>query len=337
MKKIFFLLNILFASFAIWFFAFINYFELLTFLIYTIIFSAFIASILRIVFKSFSSVSFKKVWFMTIIRIFSFVWIFLTIICWFVYYFNNINPSVLSNIFIQNSNWQKIVFVEMSHIASEKFYEEKASSIKKLSDEWYVFLVEWVGEWSEESHDLFNDAIWFDFSNDFYEKISKSIDLTHQTSNIYNGVPGEKLISVDMTMDEIADALNSLSWSVDNSSKSQNIPDFDISELAEKTNNLSSNEKFVLKQLSYFVLNLFTRVNNFDSTIDNMPDSQKKLFDIIINSRNQKIVDYIMQNPDKNIAIVYWALHYQWVMKLLQENNNGWKIISVEKFFPYSQ
>ncbi len=45
--------------------------------------------------------------------------------------------------------------------------------------------------------------------------------------------------------------------------------------------------------------------------IEHIANAQNKgLFDIIVDRRNDKVVEYIVNHPNENIAIVYGALHF---------------------------
>ncbi len=65
-------------------------------------------------------------------------------------------------------------------------------------------------------------------------------------------------------------------------------------------------------------------------------ENNKELFDIILHKRNEKIVSYIRENPEKNIVVVYGALHFEWVFTWLKQADKEWKIKSFTSFTPYS-
>ena len=62
----------------------------------------------------------------------------------FVVYQNYVEPAQLSNITLENSAGQKVVFVKMSHIATENFYDNKAKSLENLANDNFIILAEGV-------------------------------------------------------------------------------------------------------------------------------------------------------------------------------------------------
>lgn len=65
--------------------------------------------------------------------------------------------------------------------------------------------------------------------------------------------------------------------------------------------------------------------------------STKKMMSVILHRRNEPIVEYIQKNSQKNIAIVYGALHFDGILSRLRQYDPSWKITSLEVFTPYSQ
>lgn len=62
---------------------------------------------------------------------------------------------------------------------------------------------------------------------------------------------------------------------------------------------------------------------------------QAQLFSTIIDRRNDKIIEYIQNNPDKKIVIVYGALHFNGIYEALQKIDSSWKTINVDISTPY--
>lgn len=62
-----------------------------------------------------------------------------------------------------------------------------------------------------------------------------------------------------------------------------------------------------------------------------------QLFDIILRKRNEKIIDYIRNNPQKNIVVVYGALHFSGILEALKLHDKNWKIVSYTSDTPYSE
>lgn len=64
---------------------------------------------------------------------------------------------------------------------------------------------------------------------------------------------------------------------------------------------------------------------------------QSKLFETIIDRRNDKIVEYIITHPKEKIAVVYGALHFNGVYETLQKRDKNWKTINIKNSKPYSK
>lgn len=330
MKKFIFILNCIFAIIAVVFSILFWITDFLILFVYLAVISVILTSIFRLISTRISKISFKKIFFSTFLRLWAFIGIIFTFFIIFIFYNNRINPGVSPNIVVQNSLWQEIVFVNMSHIATEDFYNQKNNSLKNFSNSGFVFLVEGVGTWTTESHEIFNQNLGFTFNEDLYPNIAKIMDLSAQDEKIFDWIESEKLISIDMKMDEIAELLGPS----ENIATPENI---DFNEFFNVFDNFSDFQKFAFRQSLYSIMNLSLRLSNFESLMQKIPESQKKLFDIILNTRNKKVLDYIISHPEQKIAIVYGALHFEGIFAELLKNDNSWKIISVEKFFPYSQ
>ena len=83
-------------------------------------------------------------------------------------------------------------------------------------------------------------------------------------------------------------------------------------------------------------LTTLTKNEEFLESIQNKFWNQL-LFQVILDGRNQVIVDSIIESEDKNIFATYWALHFKWVLEWLQEQDKNWKVISTKSFFPFQK
>lgn len=110
---------------------------------------------------------------------------FLSLFLIFTWYYNFF-PWQLSDITISNGK-QKIVFLQMSHIATHKFYETKQDTIQKSLKLSPIFLLEWVQSWTDESQDKFNKAIGMQFDR---ESVSSTC-YSGRTRSTEWGIPDE--------------------------------------------------------------------------------------------------------------------------------------------------
>ncbi|MBP9779726.1 hypothetical protein KBD33_03845 [Candidatus Gracilibacteria bacterium] len=219
----------------------------------------------------------------------------------------------------------------MSHIASDSFYRDKHESIRKLSEGNVVFLIEGVGSGSEESHDRFNQSLGFQFDRDLYPTLAQIAGLSVQSGSVlFDGIAGEKLINIDMNIDEIAGLLPPVATL----SGTLTPPVINLSGELRALETLSQSESEFLESIFRAFLN-WSIVNMADIDRISLAD-KKELFDIILGKRNQKIVDYIVANPNKDIVIVYGALHYPGIMQSLVYHDKKWKIENYTNHAPYT-
>lgn len=101
-----------------------------------------LAAMLRLVFRSFReerwAFSFRR----SLLGILVCIGAMFSVMLAMIVYQNHINPAVLANVTLENGAGQKVVFVKMSHIATEEFYEKKRDSLRALSADNFVFLTE---------------------------------------------------------------------------------------------------------------------------------------------------------------------------------------------------
>ena len=64
---------------------------------------------------------------------------------------------------------------------------------------------------------------------------------------------------------------------------------------------------------------------------------QSRLFETIIDRRNDRIVEYIVTHPKQKIVVVYGALHFNGVYESLQKKQKGWNTTHIENISPYSR
>jgi hypothetical protein len=55
---------------------------------------------------------------------------------------------------------------------------------------------------------------------------------------------------------------------------------------------------------------------------------------VILEDRNKNLVNSIIKSDYNKIYITYWLLHFEWMYKLLQDNDKNWSIVNTRYFFP---
>ena len=98
------------------------------------------------------------------------LFIFVTIIWSFAFYQNDLNPAKMPIYTISNSK-KTVVFQNMSHIWSQKFYDKVVENIRKYKNKKFVLFFEWVKPWKKESMESFDKALWVEFDENLYENL----------------------------------------------------------------------------------------------------------------------------------------------------------------------
>lgn len=264
------------------------------------------------------------------------IWLLISFILvwWFVYYKNEINPTKMPTYIL--SNWdKKVVFQWMSHIWTKDFYEKIKNNLIERKKEWYVYFYEWVKPWKEENHKKFNKAIWIKFDKDLYKNFSKLYWVVHQDNSIYMNLVNNKDFNIDLSLDEIMKFY-----------EKSNIPENKKINILEKNEVVDVNKEIIktLSSLNHKELSILRYINkgilNFmiwskgtqNFVMDNF--SNKKLFSIILDKRNEVLSDEIIKSEYNKIYVTYWLLHFEWVFELLKKNDKNWKIIEEKYSYP---
>ncbi len=257
--------------------------------------------------------------------------LFVIILWWFAFYQNQINPAKMP--VYQITNWEKnITFISMSHIWTPNFYQKVKDTIINFKKAWYVYYFEWVKPWSDENTDKFNNALGIQFDKKTYESMSKLYWLTNQDNSIFLWLVNDKDYNVDVWIDEIMDLyeksniINTNSWLTSNP--------VDVSELVDESLKwLNEKELKILRYINKSFINLIIKSDNIQSTISSEFANQK-LFDVILNKRNEVLKEKILNSEDKNIIITYWMLHFDGLFNELVKSDIRWRIKKIDYISP---
>lgn len=140
---------------------------------------------------------------------------------------------------------------------------------------------------------------------------------------LYENIPQDSLVNVDLSLDEIIDLMG------ENNSQNQAIAnDMVLPEFSE----LSSIQKKMVRIMVQAIFNFQAKSQDILAKDFYKNDS---MMSVLLYKRNEPVIDFIVKNPDKNIAIVYGSLHYDGIISELQSRDNSWKIHSIEPFLAY--
>jgi hypothetical protein len=108
----------------------------------------------------------------------------------------------------------------------------------------------------------------------------------------------------------------------------------DISqELIKQLASLNDRQLKILVYINRAILNLIIWSEGTQDFLQNN-FSNKDLFDVILNERNKVLSKAIIESKYDKIYITYGLLHFRWVMKILKQKNNNWKIVSIKNLYP---
>ena len=264
------------------------------------------------------------------------VFISIILISSFSYYKNEINPAKMPTFTI--SNWEKeIIFQAMSHIWSKNFYEQIKEDLTSAKKQWYVYYYEWVKDWTTKNKEDFNKAIWVKFDSNLYENFSKLYWVTHQDNSIYYNLINNLDYNVDLSIDEIMENYNKLEKTQNSENSNNFLQNEEVvdanTEIIKTLASLNNKELEILRYINKALLNFIIASDETqDIVLNNF--SNKNLFKIILDKRNEVLSDKIINSEHKKIYITYWLLHFEWVLKILQENDINWKITKTTNLYP---
>lgn len=252
---------------------------------------------------------------------------------WLTYLSNEYFPAKMPEYTI--SNWEKVViFQAMSHIWTQKFYDQVATDLKAYKENWWVYFYEWVKPWTKENLEKFNKAIWIKFDKDLYHNFSKLYWVVNQDNNNFIWLVNNLDFNVDINMNQIVKLYEEKINNKPKSAKIKNIIPIDANkEILKTLSELNDKELKILVYVNQAILN-FIMWNKYTQNFLTEKFANKELFDVILWERNKVIANTIIKSKYKKIYMTYWLMHFNWVLKLLQEKDPKWKIISTKNLYP---
>lgn len=228
------------------------------------------------------------------------------------------------------SNWkQTIVFQAMSHIASDSFYKKVQKEIKGYKQEWYVLYYEWVKPGTEKNSNDFNEALGINFEPGLYDNFSKLYGVVAQDNSDFLNLENNLDYNIDIDINEIMDIYNkkiSLEASPQKKSFLQSGEVQDVNSLLlDQLAKLNDRQLQALRYINQSLLNFMIKQEDLRNLIVEKV-ANKDLFSVILDERNAHIAKEIKSRSDEKIFIIYWLMHFQWVLELLQEQDPNWEI-----------
>ncbi len=250
-------------------------------------------------------------------------------------FWNNTYPWSLSKIVLSDGK-RTIVFLEMSHVATPKFYEIIRNDIIALTKSGYIAYIEWVTPWKKENHDHFEKMLGIKFNSGTYVSMASALGMVAQDNSLFLGVEKGSIKNVDISIDDIVSLTSS--WiTLEN-----NDTPIDLTSELEKIS--SSTEKplfaYIMQAIMNFSLkndtshDLLSSANNISLGILSS-GIDPELMDTILTKRNRYVVGEFLKGKDQKVIFLYGGLHFQWMYDLLKKDDLDWKILSIEPRYPY--
>lgn len=277
-------------------------------------------------------------------RVYIYLVFFYTFLSFFIIYHNEINPAYL-NMYTLSNGTQTIHFQSMQHIWSQNFYDNVIENIKEVKSNSWVLYFEWVRPWKETNHDKFNGLLWVKLDATTYSSISKIYWLVEQNNKDFLNIINDKDYNVDISIDDIVNIFEKKYWKVKTISNTsswkveedwvvnvEKITNESTKKLIEKFDELDDNQRKVLIYMNKWLMS-FSIKNEWIREVIIKLLWKDNLIDVIKNWRNEHLVKYILENnkKDKNVIILYWDMHFNWVYELLKKH--WYKIINTQKYF----
>lgn len=271
-----------------------------------------------------------------------FLWIFLykisffLIFCFWIigsfsYYQNEISPAYMP--FYTISNWKKIIkFQTMIHIGTPHFYEKVRKNIKIAKDEGYVLFFEWVRPWKEENMKKFDEALGINFTPTLYENFSRLYGLTFQENTYFLELVNNYDFNIDLSIDEIIKLYEKIWENKKNNTFPKEIQDVD-SIVIEELSKLNDKELQILIYINQAIMNFIIKNDSLQKSF--LKEFwNEALFEVILNKRNELLVENIEKSKYDKIFITYGLLHFEWVLEKLKKIDKNRKIIKKEYLYP---
>lgn len=231
-------------------------------------------------------------------------------------------------------NDQVIYFQEMVHIAPSKVYEDVNKSIKTFLQtypEGKIYLEGIHGD--EKDSQALNDKLmkvvgvkqpegkYYMFIKELYKSIALITDLQAQDDKNYlKDIPEEKKVKADMSFTELYDKIK-------NCEESEEAKRVEFNPESEKVKELKQSKllSFLLRHLLCAILLKKRDASLFNGEVGPFKEVGK----IILNDRNQVILNFIKTSQDKQIFLTYGAAHLKEVKELLIKD--GYSFESVKE------
>ncbi|MDD3119937.1 MAG: hypothetical protein PHF46_00835 [Candidatus Gracilibacteria bacterium] len=268
----------------------------------------------------------------------------------FIFYENEISPAEMPVYTISNGK-KIVVFQTMSHIGSENFYKKVEENISKYKKENYVYFYEGVKLVNDSKcvdpvtrklrdtkecvetkkqveKDLlkFNQILGFNFSNDFYEKISELIGLKFQDQETLLDVVNDKDINIDLSLNKILSLYES-KYGTGVYSQDKQIVNFD-EQVFDEAKKLNSRGLWLVRYLYKGLLNFMIKDEDLGKNLGEQ--STGDILSVILEDRDKNLAGNILNSEFDKIYVTYGLLHFKGTFDYLKSQDINWMITDVK-------
>ncbi len=245
----------------------------------------------------------------------------------FAYYQNEIKPAFMPVYTLTNGE-KTLIFQAMSHIWSQNFYDRVRENILEAKQNNFVYYFEWVRPWTQENEQKFNDALWVQFDANLYDSMSQLYGLVAQDNSYFIWLWETTDKNIDVSLDDVI-------WEYESIKTEKNIQRtyeaaLPISEMMiEQLSKLHPRQLSILRYMNKAMVNMIIK-NNVVSDLMMENFSNQELFGVIIHKRNEVLAQEILTSQDLKIITTYGLLHFDGVLKILQNHDRKWQISKID-------
>jgi hypothetical protein len=211
----------------------------------------------------------------------------------------------------------------MSHIATEKFYDNITKELQGYATEGYQLYIEWVLPGSKESQERLEQALGMKLSSGTYTDIAGIMGMTSQDNSLYDGVKEEQITHADLSVDDIVSNFTT------GAIRNENPVDISKELSVISANEFGRKWAYILRG----VMNASLRYTVSGDGLFALLDAQT--VEALLDKRNQIVIDtYLRENQPKAI-LLYGALHFEGMYTILKSQDARWQILTLEPIYPY--
>jgi hypothetical protein len=252
-------------------------------------------------------------------------------------YINENHPMLVPRVTLTNGD-KEVVFQGMVHIGSEPYYQAVVFDMVEAADDGYTLFFEGVGDGTPANEKRLNSLVGAGGVNftDVYTTAAKICGLQFQSDyfRVFRDdmqTNPEKYVLADVTTDDmIAEWDKLLATNPElGETQRQTMPDGDaltqndLNTVIRWVNDLTGGQRENIALLCQAAFNTALRSNT--SSLDTVPFLQK----VVLDFRDEALVDRIVNFDGKKIYVTYGAGHFDGTLARLRAQDKRWQVAEV--------